>query len=115
VMGFATQSQSQTLLKRAECQLRLSAGMTMAVRSPEKIMTDSMPVISTCAPRFWLPKKKVSAIVMTAPPNRIGHINPGTSPFRRGEPGASHFRDRVELMQNFGDQGSVASLRRLER
>src|SRR5215470_17332464 len=33
---------------------------------------------------------------------------------RIGEPGASHLRDRVDLTQNFGDQGGVASLRRLE-
>ena len=35
--------------------------------------------------------------------------------YRSGEPSASHLRDRIELTQNFGDQGSVALLRRLQR
>src|SRR5262245_37373828 len=35
--------------------------------------------------------------------------------YRSGEPSASHMRDRVELTQNFGDQGRIPSRRRLKR
>ena len=52
----------------------------MTISSPEKISTDSAPVISDCATRLSVPKKKVKPTVTSAPTNSTSQTMSGTVP-----------------------------------
>ena len=53
---------------------------TTAMKSSEKMRTESNAVMSICALRFLVPKKNVKVRVRTAPAKRTAQSTPGTDP-----------------------------------
>src|SRR5215475_6422457 len=54
--------------------------MATTVSNPEKIRIDKAPVISTCARRFSVAKKRVNPTVRKAPPKSTSQMIVGTMP-----------------------------------